>query len=80
MRVARSWGIWPRELPPPSPRRSIDGASVTTALREAAGNITAAARALGIPQPTLQLRVTRHPELWPEGVERLPPGPPRRKT
>jgi transcriptional regulator of acetoin/glycerol metabolism len=56
------------------PPRCTD-ADCTDALRTTGGNVSAAARMLGYPDPTnLHRRIARRPSLWPEGVPRLAPG------
>ena len=48
------------------------------ALIATGGNIARAAERLGISQPTLSMRLKRHPELWPDGIDRRKRGRPLR--
>lgn len=42
--------------------------TLQAALRDAGGNITHAAKALGMRRTTLAEHFRRHPDVWPEGV------------
>lgn len=50
--------------------RARDDAEITAALRAADGNVSAAARALGVMRLTVVHRVAASPAIWPEGVAR----------
>lgn len=59
--------LWPDGVP----RQRDDGsAAVTEAIRAAGGNLTHAARALGVSRQAVAARIKNRPELWPEGVQR----------
>ena len=76
-RLASRPDLWPHGVPRRprgGPRLEDADREVTTrAIRDAGGNVAAAARALGITKQGLTVRLRSHPELWPEGVPRRRP-------
>ncbi len=71
-RLRHGTADWPEGTPRPRKRalRPSERQRTTEALRAAGGELVAAAEALGIPYGTLRARLNRHPELWPEGIDR----------
>lgn len=89
-RLREQPALRPAEVPPSRPYPRVDGQRLTEVLRATAGDVSEAARRLGVSYTAIARRISRHPEIMPDpstyggewtkrgrGRPRAPPKPPK---